>query len=216
MSIAQVSGSYSDPVQLVGAALHAAFQGTLLDVVAEGLPESLKSRQGAFVTLLKHGALRGCMGTFWPLHRHAGREVVWSSLQAALNDVRFPPLVESELGDIDVIVDLLQDPVRTSLDKLDGESAVLVELAGFQVVILPSTSSVGLDYALELRGPGSTVLSALGDVPANIDTSAGSKGTVERLLEAFGSSESSALWSARCQRFFGPLPPKPTGATDGI
>lgn len=71
---------------------------------------ALNQKCGAFVTLTKQGALRGCMGHFgedMPLH-----EAVYEMAQmAAFEDPRFPQLRRHELDEIDIQISVLT-PMR--------------------------------------------------------------------------------------------------------
>jgi hypothetical protein len=77
----------------------------------------LNSRCGAFVSLHKHGRLRGCIGHFGedvPLH-----EIVAEMARAAaFEDPRFMPVTKEELDDIDIEISVLT-PMRRiqSLDE---------------------------------------------------------------------------------------------------
>lgn len=78
---------------------------------------ALNQKCGAFVTLTKRGALRGCMGHFgedMPLH-----EVVYEMAQmAAFEDPRFPQLRHHELDDIEIQISVLTPMKRIySLDE---------------------------------------------------------------------------------------------------
>ncbi|MDR1871207.1 MAG: AmmeMemoRadiSam system protein A [Deltaproteobacteria bacterium] len=71
---------------------------------------------GVFVTLKRHGNLRGCIGQFsfdGPLEG-AIRDMVSA---AAFRDPRFPPLRSDELADLDITVSILTPP--TPLKSLD-------------------------------------------------------------------------------------------------
>lgn len=68
--------------------------------------ERLKENCGAFVTLKKHGELRGCIGYIMaakPLYETV-KEVARSS---AINDYRFSPVSENELDKIDMEISVL-------------------------------------------------------------------------------------------------------------
>ncbi len=83
----------------------------------EGVTPTLQRKCGAFVTLMKNGHLRGCIGHFGedvPLH-----EMVAEMAQAAaFEDPRFPALRKNELDDIRVEISVLT-PMRRikSLDE---------------------------------------------------------------------------------------------------
>jgi len=82
------------------------------------LPPSLTEVCGCFVTLHKHGQLRGCIGSIEPVSSLV--ECVESNARsAAFRDPRFPPLSRDELSDIDIEVSVLSVPQR--LDFTDGE-----------------------------------------------------------------------------------------------
>ena len=74
------------------------------------LHSSLNQKCGAFVSLHKHGRLRGCIGHFgedYPLH-----EIVAEMARAAaFEDPRFMPVTKDELDDIDIEISVLT-PMR--------------------------------------------------------------------------------------------------------
>ena len=79
----------------------------------------LNSKCGAFVSLHKHGHLRGCIGHFgedYPLH-----EIVAEMARAAaFEDPRFIPVTRDELADLDIEISVLT-PMRRiqSLDEFE-------------------------------------------------------------------------------------------------
>ena len=83
------------------------------------LHSSLNQKCGAFVSLHKHGRLRGCIGHFgedYPLH-----EIVAEMARAAaFEDPRFMPVTKDELDDIDIEISVLT-PMRRikSLDEFE-------------------------------------------------------------------------------------------------
>ena len=83
------------------------------------LTPTLKAKCGAFVSLHKHGQLRGCIGHFGedvPLH-----EIVAEMARAAaFEDPRFSPVRREELDDIDIEISVLT-PMRRiqSLDEFE-------------------------------------------------------------------------------------------------
>ena len=85
--------------------------------IAEG--SALNRKCGAFVSLHKHGQLRGCIGHFGEdvrLH-----EIVAAMARsAAFEDPRFPPLRREELSDVDIEISVLT-PMRRiqSLDEFE-------------------------------------------------------------------------------------------------
>ena len=79
----------------------------------------LSEKCGAFVSLHKHGRLRGCIGHFGedvPLHEIVAR----MARAAAFEDPRFMPVTRDELADIDIEISVLT-PMRRiqSLDEFE-------------------------------------------------------------------------------------------------
>lgn len=72
-------------------------------------PATLRAPGASFVTLTKHGALRGCIGTLearLPLAEDVRRRAV----DAATRDYRFPPVRAQELAEIHIEVSVLSAP----------------------------------------------------------------------------------------------------------
>ena len=83
----------------------------------ENLSPTLKQKCGAFVSLHKHGRLRGCIGHFGEDHS-LGEIVAQMARAAAFEDPRFDSVRQSELDDIDIEISVLT-PMRRikSLDE---------------------------------------------------------------------------------------------------
>jgi AmmeMemoRadiSam system protein B/AmmeMemoRadiSam system protein A len=82
---------------------------------------------GAFVTLKKHGMLRGCIGFIepvLPLHQ----AVMQASIYAACKDSRFTPVTQDELEDIRVQISVL-----TPLEKISDPNSVMVGKHGLVI-----------------------------------------------------------------------------------
>jgi len=102
----------------------------------------LRADQGAFVTLKKRGALRGCIGHMaedTPLALTVAR----MALQAALNDRRFRPVTEEELDAIKIEISVL-----TPLKAVPGPEAVtvgrdgvVIQKGGNRAVFLPHVAT---------------------------------------------------------------------------
>ncbi len=73
--------------------------------------EILNKKAGVFVTLLKNGELRGCIGTIMP-EKSIIEGVKENAINAAFNDPRFPPLSKKELKDIKIEVSVLTPPKK--------------------------------------------------------------------------------------------------------
>ena len=105
-----------------------------------GLPEAT----GAFVTLKKHGELRGCIGTL-ECRRPLGEEVARAAVSAALEDPRFSPVRAAELDDLDVEVSVLGpleliDPADPSAIEI-GRHGLVVEQGPRRGLLLPQVAT---------------------------------------------------------------------------
>jgi len=111
--------------------------------VPEYKPEStnLLQKCGAFVTLLKRGQLRGCIGfiePFLPLHQ----AVIQASVYAACRDSRFLPVTPDELDDLTVEVSVLS-PLRKIVDPntvMVGKHGLVIEKDGKKGLLLPQVA----------------------------------------------------------------------------
>ncbi len=70
----------------------------------------MKERAGVFVSLHKHGQLRGCIGTFEPTKDNVAEEIIANAISSSTMDPRFPPVTASELDDLEYSVDILTEP----------------------------------------------------------------------------------------------------------
>ncbi|MGD8623162.1 MAG: AmmeMemoRadiSam system protein A [Anaerolineae bacterium] len=96
-----------------------------------GLPPDLtpemEQRAGAFVTLHRHGQLRGCIGTIQPTRETVAQEVIDNAIAAASRDPRFSPLRRDELEGLEVKVDVLGEPEPVEgVDQLDPKRYGLI------------------------------------------------------------------------------------------
>lgn len=74
------------------------------------LPPSLREEGSSFITLTIYGQLRGCIGSLEP-RQSLAQDVREHAVAAALKDPRFPPVMEEELGRIQIEVSRLTRPV---------------------------------------------------------------------------------------------------------
>lgn len=92
--------------------------------------EMLKNKAGVFVSLHKkrgltrneeartdaEGELRGCIGTFLPTKNNIAEEIIDNAIAAASRDYRFAPIKKEELLDLEISVDVLEEPEPISSD----------------------------------------------------------------------------------------------------
>jgi AmmeMemoRadiSam system protein A len=111
------------------------------------LPDDLKHlRQetaGAFVSLKKHGQLRGCIGTISPAYGSLAEEIAGNAVSAASRDPRFLPVEEHELNDLVYSVDILGKPEPATREQLDPKRyGVIVTLGSRRGLLLPDLEGV--------------------------------------------------------------------------
>ncbi|MDQ7824780.1 MAG: AmmeMemoRadiSam system protein B [Candidatus Eremiobacteraeota bacterium] len=106
------------------------------------IPENLKMETGMFVTLHKHGALRGCIG-----HLTGGdalyKSVVELAISSATRDTRFPQVKYDELKDIHIEISVMS-PLRRaeSADEIVmGKHGVIVRKGFHSGVFLPQVAT---------------------------------------------------------------------------
>ncbi len=107
------------------------------------------ARAGVFVSLKKHGSLRGCIGTFQPCKDSIAEEVIQNAIAAATQDPRFSAVTEEELDDIVYSVDVLSVPERIeAIGDLDPKKyGVIVSQGLKRGLLLPDLE--GVDTAEE-------------------------------------------------------------------
>ena len=76
--------------------------------------ELLKARAGAFVSVHKFGALRGCIGTIAATQKNLAQEIIHNAVSAVSKDPRFEPVTQDELKYLDINVDVLgeAEPIK--------------------------------------------------------------------------------------------------------
>jgi AmmeMemoRadiSam system protein B/AmmeMemoRadiSam system protein A len=100
--------------------------------------EILNQFLGAFVTLHKHGELRGCIGTFRPSGPLC-QVVAQMARQAAFSDYRFRPVTTRELANIYIEISVLTPMKRIEKpeDVVVGRDGLYVKRGIYAGVLLP-------------------------------------------------------------------------------
>ena len=109
-----------------------------------GLTPEMRERAGVFVSIHKHGQLRGCIGTFEPAKDNVAEEIVANAISSATRDPRFPSVIASELDDLEYNVDILTKPEPvTDISQLDPKKyGVIVESGWKKGLLLPDLEGV--------------------------------------------------------------------------
>ena len=106
------------------------------------VPQSLKEKYGAFVTLKKKGQLRGCIGfisAIKPLNV-AIREL---ALEAAFHDPRFNSLDARELEEVDIEISVLTpfERVKDANEIIVGKHGLYIKKGFHSGLLLPQVAT---------------------------------------------------------------------------
>jgi MEMO1 family protein len=97
-----------------------------LDLPTE-LTAEMQQPAGAFVSIHRHGQLRGCVGTIYATCSTVAEEVIQNAISAATRDYRFSPVRRDELQDLEIKVDVLHEPeLVSSQEELDPKRYGLI------------------------------------------------------------------------------------------
>lgn len=117
----------------------------------------MAERAGAFVSIHKHGQLRGCIGTFEPTQPNVAQEIVRNAIASATRDYRFfpdpGPVSEEELPELTYKVDILStpEPVRDKSELDSKRYGVLVVTGDKKGILLPDLPGViSVDQQLDI------------------------------------------------------------------
>jgi AmmeMemoRadiSam system protein B/AmmeMemoRadiSam system protein A len=80
------------------------------------LDPAFQQERGTFVTLHRHGQLRGCIGSIAPVESIASN-IRRNAVNAAFGDPRFPPLQKKEFDEVEIEVSILTDPKPLSYEN---------------------------------------------------------------------------------------------------
>ena len=82
----------------------------IIEISDDSPKEFLIKKGGVFVTIMKNGDLRGCIGTYLPTQKNIAEEIIQNALAAATEDYRFGPVQKEELSELSYVVYLLSKP----------------------------------------------------------------------------------------------------------
>jgi AmmeMemoRadiSam system protein A len=101
-------------------------------------------KAGVFVSLKKHGNLRGCIGTVEPVQHDLALEIIHNAVSAAFHDPRFEPLEADELDELEISVDVLDRPEPVAgIKELDPqEYGVIVSQGSRRGLLLPNLPGI--------------------------------------------------------------------------
>lgn len=106
--------------------------------------EILNAKAGAFVSVHKFGALRGCIGTILPTKDNLAQEIIRNAVSAVSEDPRFEAVEPGELKWLEINVDVLSEPEKIkSKDELDVKKYGVIVQSGYKRgLLLPDLDGV--------------------------------------------------------------------------
>lgn len=111
----------------------------------EKTPAVFNQLGACFVTLEKHGNLRGCIGSIIA-HQSLMNDLIKNAQSAAFSDPRFQPLRQDEFDELEIDVSLLSDPEEMTFENEKDllsqirpfKDGIIIKERGYQAVYLPS------------------------------------------------------------------------------
>lgn len=88
---------------------HGLQKSSALHVITSDYSGDLQQKLASFITLHKHGALRGCIGAL-EAYQPLINDIAEHAFAAAFNDPRFPALEQNEMEQIDIEISVLGKP----------------------------------------------------------------------------------------------------------
>lgn len=134
----------SPPVALARRALETYIQEEKTIKPPEQMAGFMLKRAGVFVSIKKHGQLRGCIGTIEPTQKNMAEEIIQNALSAGTRDPRFNSVSKGELKDLTYSVDMLHPPEAISgLEELDPKKyGVIVRNGHKSGLLLPNLEGI--------------------------------------------------------------------------
>jgi AmmeMemoRadiSam system protein A len=117
--------------------------GKMLPCPAD-IPDELKKRAGAFVSIKKQKELRGCIGTIIPVAENLALEIIRNAVHSATEDPRFTAITIEELPHLSVSVDVLTplEKVESAADLDSKKYGLVLKSDHKQGVLLPDLEGV--------------------------------------------------------------------------
>lgn len=109
------------------------------------LPENMvEERAGVFVSLKKHGNLRGCIGTISPVTSSIAEEILRNAVSSCSEDPRFDKVRPEELPDLVYSVDVLSpaEPIGSEKELDVKRYGVIVSSGHKRGLLLPNLEGV--------------------------------------------------------------------------
>lgn len=112
-----------------------------------GLPPRFDEKRGVFVTLTRHGTLRGCIGYPYPVFT-LKEAIIDAAIAAAVGDPRFPPVTKKEFEQVSIELTVLTTPQVVKATPRDlpslieiGRHGLIVKKGMYQGLLLPQVAT---------------------------------------------------------------------------
>lgn len=144
-SMAGLRAEESVPVALARKTLETYLTTGQVIAPPEVLDDLLRQQAGVFVSLKKHGQLRGCIGTIGPTRENVAEEIIQNAISAGTRDPRFPAVTRQEMDELVYSVDILYPPEAIStMDQLNPiKYGVIVRSGHKSGLLLPNLAGIG-------------------------------------------------------------------------
>lgn len=118
--------------------------GRAASLPADVPQELLATQAGAFVSLHKHGQLRGCIGTIAATCENVAREIIQNGISACSRDPRFNPVTADELDHLEYSVDVLApaEPIDSPAELDPVRYGVIVTKGWRRGLLLPNLEGI--------------------------------------------------------------------------
>src|SRR3989339_1603006 len=113
-----------------------------LDKIEYKLTPRLKENYGVFVTLKKHGELRGCIGYIIP-KSPLSHAVIENTINSSANDWRFSPVEAKEIPDITIEISVLSQTKKINRpdEFVVGKEGIIIRKGLASAVFLPQVAT---------------------------------------------------------------------------
>lgn len=129
-------------LQIARESIEAVFDRRAPEIDLARYDEALRQPSGAFVTLEKHGELRGCIGSIQAVAPLA-QAVATSAINAAFRDPRFDPVDRGELPEIEIEISVMSPivEVKDIEEIVVGRDGLIISKGGRAGLLLPQVAT---------------------------------------------------------------------------
>jgi AmmeMemoRadiSam system protein A len=112
----------------------------LRELILDAPSAHLSEPRGAFTSLYKQGALRGCVGYVLPVYS-VYRTVAETARAAAFEDTRFNPVTKEEMALLEIELSILSPPAEIGPEAIEvGRHGIVISYHGRRGLLLPQVA----------------------------------------------------------------------------